>query len=166
MEPDIVDVIEFDEKHVDIEAIMHQIRQYLAHKHGTQPLISLQAPASSRLARDVYDELYEANQEFDQGHVTPYLTSTHIPVIGGVLQWFRTRLHSLVVFYVDRAADAQIRFNTHVIRVLNGIVHGIDTDQSPDRVRDLERRVEVLEKRLHALGASAETTTSGVQEDS
>jgi len=166
MNPDIVDAIEFDEKQVDIEAIMRQIRQYLAHKHGTQPPMSLEAPASSRLDRDVYDELYEANQEFDKGHVTSYLTPTHIPLIGGVWQWFRSRLHSLVMFYVDRAADAQIRFNTHVIRVLNGIVQGIDTDQTPDRVRDLERRVEVLEKQLHALGVCTETAASGVQEES
>jgi len=159
MNPDIVDAIEFDEKQVDIEAIMRQIRQYLAHKHGTQPPLFLEAPASSMLDRDVYDELYEANQEFDKGHVTPYLTPTHIPLIGGVWQWFRSRLHSLVVFYVDRAADAQIRFNSHVISVLNGIVRGIDLDQTPDRVERLERRVAELERQLQAQQVTTPKTT-------
>ena len=166
MNPNIVNTIELNEQQVDVESVMQQIRQYLAQTQGTQATQSVERPQAIMLDREVYDELYEANQEFDKGHVTPYLTPTHIPLIGGVWQRFRSQLHSLVVFYVNRAADAQIRFNSHVIRVLNGIVQGIDTDPTPNRVRDLERRVEVLEERLHALGAYAETTASGVQEDS
>jgi polyhydroxyalkanoate synthesis regulator phasin len=60
----------------------------------------------------------------------------------------------LVVFYVNRAAEAQTRFNTSVVRVLNGIVSGIDADQTPERVERLERRVAALEKQLKALASS------------
>jgi hypothetical protein len=151
MNPDIISAIEFDEEQVDIESIMRQIRQYLAQVHGTQAAAIVDRPQSTMLDREVYDELYEANQEFDKGHVTPYLTPTRIPVIGGLWQKLRWRLHELVMFYVDRATDAQIRFNSHTIRVLNGIVRGIDLDQTPDRVERLERRVAELEAQLGGL---------------
>ncbi len=141
MKPDIVDAIAFDENQVDIESIMRQIRQHLAQTHGTQAAVSVERPLSILLDREVYDELYEANQEFDKGHVTPYLTQSSIPLIGGLWQRLRLQLHSLVVFYVDRAVDTQTRFNSHVVQVLNGIVRGIDLDQTPDRVERLERRV-------------------------
>jgi hypothetical protein len=151
MNQDIIGAIEFDGEQVDIEAIMRQIRQYLAQERGTQVPSTIAIPQSVMLDREVYDALYEANQEFDKGHVTPYLTPTRVPLIGGLWQQFRLRLHSLVMFYVDRAVDAQIRFNSHTIRVLNGIVRGIDLDQTPDRVERLERRVADLEARLRGL---------------
>jgi len=151
MNQDIISVIEFDEEKVDIEAIMRQIRQHLAQARGVQIASIGERPQSVMLDREVYDDLYEANQEFDKGHVTPYLTPTHIPLIGGLWQQLRLRLHSLVVFYVDRAVEAQIRFNAHTIHVLNGIVRGIDLDQTPDRVQRLEHRVAELEARLQVL---------------
>ncbi len=154
MNPEIVDAIEYDEKHVDIEAIMRQIRAYLAQERGTRAASRIDEPTSIILDREVYDELYAANQEFDKGQVTPYLTPTHIPVIGGIWQRVRSQLHSLVIYYVDRAADNQMSFNVHVVRVLNGIVRGIDTDQTPDRVTELERRVEMLEKQIRRAGGT------------
>jgi hypothetical protein len=151
MKQDILSAIEFDEEQVDIEAIMRQIRQYLAQERGAQVPSTVASPQSAMLDREVYDELYEANQEFDKGHVAPYLTPVRVPLVGGLWQGLRWRLHSLVTYYVDRAADAQIRFNSHTVRVLNGIVRGIDLDQTPDRVERLQRRVAELEARLQVL---------------
>jgi hypothetical protein len=164
MNPDILDAIEFDENQVDIEAIMRQIRQHLAQTRGTQPAASIEQPRSVMLDREVYDALYEANQEFDKGRVTPYLTPSSVPLIGSLLQRVRARLHSLVVFYVDRAVESQIGFNSHVVRVLNGIVRGLDTDPTPDRVAELERRVAMLEMHLRALGERSDRTASEEQE--
>jgi hypothetical protein len=156
MNSDLVNAIQFDEEQVDIESIMGQIRQYLAQTHGTPVALPIDRPQSIMLDREVYDELFEANQEFDKGRVTPYLTPVRVPLIGKLWQGLRWRLHSLVTFYVDRAADAQIRFNTHTIRVLNGIVRGIDLDQTPERVDRLERRVTELEQRLQASASQVE----------
>ena len=156
MNPDIVNAIEIDEQQVDVEAIMRQIRQHLAQTHGGPVVQPSEKPRAIMLEREVYDELYEANQEFDKGHVTPYLTPTRIPLVGGLWQGFRARLHALVMFYVDRAVDAQGRFNSHTVRVLNGIVRGIDLDQTPDRVERLERRVAELEWQLQAQQGAAE----------
>ena len=46
MNPDILDAIEFDEKQVDIEAIMRQIRQHLAQTRGAQPAAPIEQPRS------------------------------------------------------------------------------------------------------------------------
>lgn len=162
MNPDVINAIRLDEEQVDIEAIMRQIRQHLAHTHGVQMIEPTERSRSIMLEREVYDELYDANQDFDKGHVTLYLTPSRVPLIGSIWQWLRSRLHSLVTFYVDRAVDAQIRFNSHVVGVLNGIVRGIDQDQTPDRVEHLERRVAELEQQLQALQV---TTPNAVQEN-
>jgi hypothetical protein len=164
MNSDVVDAVRFDESQVDIESIMRQIRQHLAQTRGTQTAALIEPPLSTVLDPDIYDELYQATQECDKVHVTPYLTPTHIPVIGGIWQRLRLQLHSLVVFYVGRAADTQVRFNTHVVRVLNGIVRGIDADQTGGRVTELERRVEVLEKQIHTLVARTDTAATGTEE--
>lgn len=151
MKSDIVNAIQIDETAVDIEAIMRQIRAHLAQTRGGQASAPVEAPRFSILDREVYDELHEANQEFDKGHVAPYLTPTRLPLIGGLWQRLRAQMHALVTFYVNQAVDAQVRFNTRAIRVLNGIVHSIDMDQTAERVERLERRVQELEARLARL---------------
>ena len=165
MNSEIIDAIQYDEQHVDIEAIMRQIRQYLAQKHGSQTPVSSEAPASVMLDREVYDELFEANQTFDKVHVAPYVTSNRVPLVGVLWQRVRSQIHALVVFYVNRAADSQVRFNSHVIRILNGIVQSLDADGAADRISALERRVEALEGQLHAPEARAATTASEVEGD-
>jgi|GEM_PF-938572 len=166
MNSDIIDAIEFDEKQVDIESIMRQIRQYLAQKQETQAASRIEEPTFVMLDREVYDELYEANQYFDKIRVAPYLTPVRIPLFGVLWQRLRLALHALVVFYIDRSVDTQMRFNTHVVRVLNGIVRGVDTDLTLNRVAELERRMEALEKQIHALGARTDTTAPEAREGS
>lgn len=165
MSPDIIDAIKFDETQVDIEAIMRQIRQYLAQKQGTAVVSRTEEQSPTRFRREVYDELFEANHDFDKVRIAPYLTPVRMPIIGALWQRLRSALHALVVFYVDRAADAQVRFNSHVVRVLNGIVEGIDSDRIPDRLGELERRVEALEKRVHSPGAGPNATGPREQGD-
>ena len=150
MDLETIAAIQYDEEHVDIESIMRQIREQLALKHGTRPSASRDMPGALFDA-DFYDELYQANQTFDRLYVAPYLTPVKAPLIGSLWQRVRLALHGLVVFYVNRLAEAQMRFNTHMIRVINRVVEAADNAENPDRIARLEQRIQALEARLQQL---------------
>jgi hypothetical protein len=152
MDSELLETVQYNGGPVDIEVVMGHIRDYLAKKHGsTRAHSPMQTPSSRILAPETYDELYQANQTFDKLHVAPYLTPVNIPVLGALWQKLRGGLHNIAIFYVNRLAEAQMRFNGHTVRVLNEIVRGIDADTTPDKVEQLERRVRELEARLAAL---------------
>jgi hypothetical protein len=152
MDSELIETVQYEGGPVDIEVVMGQIRDYLAKKHGGTRARSPMQTASSRiLAPETYDELYQANQTFDKLYIAPYLTPVNIPVLGALWQKLRGGLHSIAVFYVNRLAEAQMRFNGHTVRVLNEIVRGIDVDTTPDKLEQMERKVRELEARLVAL---------------
>ena len=157
MDSDTLATIRYDEEPIDIEVIMRQIREQLARQHGTQPTAPRDMPGIAFDAT-LYDELYAANQTFDQLYVAPYLTPSRIPLIGGLWQRVRLALHGLVVFYANRLAEAQMRFNAHAIRVLNEIVRSVDSAEMPDKVARLERTVQELEQRLATPGTRGTLT--------
>ncbi len=148
MGSDWISAIQYDEDHPNVEAIMRQIRERLAGEHGiSAPTVSDDAHRKP-FAREVYDELYEAHLASDRLYVSPYMTPTRVPILGPIWQRVRSLAHRLVVFYVARLAEAQMRFNAHVVHVLDGVVQGISADETPDKVQQLERRVQALEERL------------------
>jgi hypothetical protein len=152
MDSELSEAVQYEGGPVNIEVIMAQIRDYLARKQGDARARSpVQIPSSRILALETYDELYQANWTFDKLYVAPYLTSVNIPVLGAIWQKLRGGLHNIAIFYVNRLAEAQIRFNGHAVRVLDEIVSGIDANATPDRVEQLERKVRELEARLAAL---------------
>jgi hypothetical protein len=124
------------------------------------------------LDSEVYDELYHANQTFDKTYVTLYLTPVRVPLLSALWQSVRAKIHGLVLFYVNRLGETQIRFNSHVVRVLNAMVRDIDEDETPDQVAALEakvvrleRTVQELETRLATLeGPAAPAAKGPVQE--
>ncbi len=155
MDAELLKAVEYKDGPVDIEVIMEQIRDYLARKHGRERVRPPQRAVAGRiLDHDVYDELFQINHAYDQTFVAPYLTPVNIPLLGRLWQRVRGLAHALVVFYVNRAAEAQARINASVVRVLNGIVSSIDADQTPERVERLEKRVAELERQLKELAAS------------
>jgi hypothetical protein len=162
MEPELIESVRYEGGPVDIEVVMEQIRGYLAKKQGaTRTRASVETSASRILAPETYDDLYQANEAYDKLYVAPYLTPVRIPLVGALWQKLRGALHSIAVFYVNRLAEAQMRFNGHTVRVLNEIVRGLDADATPDKVVQLEQRVRALEaelmKREQQSGAPDET---------
>jgi len=151
MDLELVESVRYEGGPVDIEVVMDQIREYLAKKQGgTRVRSPLQTLSSRFVAPETYDELAQANQTCDKLYVTPYLTPVNIPLLGALWQKLRGALHNIAIFYVNRLAEAQMRFNGHTVRVLNEIVRGLDADTTPDKVEQLERRVRVLEAELMA----------------
>jgi hypothetical protein len=160
MEPELIESVRYEGGPVDIEVVMEQIRGYLAKKQGaTRTRAPVETSASRILAPETYDDLHQANQTCDKLYVAPYLTPVRIPLVGALWQKLRGALHSIAVFYVNRLAEAQMRFNGHTVRVLNEIVRGIDLDETPDRVERLERRVAELERQLQAQQVTAPKAT-------
>jgi hypothetical protein len=168
MNPEIVDAIEYDESQVDVESIMQQIREYLGRQSGKPArgagrgdfLLWPRGGAGSArnvLDSEVYDELYHANQTFDKSYVSLYLTPVRIPLLSALWQSVRARIHGLVLFYVNRLGETQIRFNSHVVRVLNAMVRDIDEDETPDQVAALEAKIVRLERTVQELEARLAT---------
>lgn len=165
MNSEMLGAIEYDEDQLDIEVIMRQIRQYLAQKQGEQVQVAVEIPPTSLFTPQVYDELYRATQTSDKLHVTPYLTEVRIPVIGPVWQRLRSKLHELVIFYVNRLAEAMMVFNAHVVHALKGIVQGMD-EEAASRIQRLEWQIKALERRLNGLeGEGSNVECEGDQLD-
>lgn len=155
MDPELLDVVKYEGGPVDVEEVMRQIRAYLAKKRGGTPVeLPSHWPSSGILAPHVYEELYQANQIYDKLYVASYLTPVRVPLVGGLWQRLRRELHHIAVFYVNRLGEAQIRFNAHIVRILNELVRHLDSDTTVDKVELLERRVQELEKRLAAIEQS------------
>lgn len=152
MDSELMEAVQYEGGPVDIEVVMGKIRDYLASKQGgTRAYSPMPRPTSRILAPETYDELYQADQTFDKLYVAPYLTPVNVPIVGAFWQRLRGALHSIAVFYVNRLAEAQMRFNGHATRVLDEIVRGMSADTTPDKVEQLERRVRELEARLTLL---------------
>lgn len=149
MDPELLDAVKYEGGPVDVEEVMKQIRAYLAKKQGKESVdLSPPLPLEGTLPSNVYEELYQANQIYDKLHVSLYLTPVRMPLVGGLWQKLRRGLHRVVIFYVNRLGEAQIRFNTHIVQILNEVVRYLDVDATADRIELLERRVQELEKRL------------------
>jgi hypothetical protein len=161
MEAELIESVPYEGGPVDIGVLMEQIRDYLAKKQGGASVRRpLRTPSSRFLSPETYDELDQANQTYDKLYVVPYVTPVKVPLFGTFWQKLRGALHSIAVFYVNRLAEAQMRFNGSAVGVLNEIVWGLDADQTPNRVAELERRVEALEKQIRTFADRTDTATT------
>lgn len=143
------DQIRFDpEGEIDIEDIMRQIRAHIARRQGQVSGAMMPPPRQGRLRPELYDELYQANVTFNKIALSPYLTPTRLPFVGRLWHRVRQAAHSLVIFYVNRLAVAQVAFNAHAVRVLNYIVRSLDEDETAERLARLEREVAELRAQL------------------
>jgi hypothetical protein len=109
------------------------------------------------LDAEVYDELYHANQTYDKLYVLPYLAPTRVPLLGSLWRRVRAKVHGLVLFYVNRLGETQMRFNSHVVRVLNGMVRDLDEDETPEQVASLHTKVLRLARTVQELDARLAT---------
>jgi hypothetical protein len=135
---------------LDTEAIMQEIRSRIrdrrakaraqgldweAYADGLYPL-----PPDAILSRELYEAVRSAGLGYDKVTVDMLLTENRLPLVGGVVQRVRRALHELVLFYVDRMAARQIRFNEQTARALAVLVRDLEGE-----VRDLRDRIGELE---------------------
>jgi hypothetical protein len=145
-----VDSFELEAPDLDIEAIMQEIRARLrarraearargldweAYADGLYPV-----PPGAVLSRDLYGAVHHAGLGYDKIPIEMALTETRVPLAGRLVHRLRAALHELVLFYVNRLAARQVRFNEHAACALALLVRDLEAE-----VRDLRARLAQLE---------------------
>jgi FkbM family methyltransferase len=135
---------------IDAEAIMQEIRTRIrarraeakargldweAYADGLYPL-----PPDAIMSRDLYEAVRYVGLGYDKVAVEMALTESRLPLVGGLVQRLRVALHELVLFYVNRLAARQIRFNEQTARALAALVRDLEAE-----VRELGARIAELE---------------------
>ena len=92
------------------------------------------------LSRDFHEAVRHVSLGYDKVGVDLALTETRIPLVGWLVHRLRAALHGLVLFYVNRSAARQIRFNEQTARALVALLRDLEAE-----VRDLRARVAELE---------------------
>jgi hypothetical protein len=135
-----------------VEQQLAQIQQYLdARQSAHQGRIAAQTHGD-RFSEAVYDALDEASVIIDSIQVKPFLTPSHLPVIGGLWQKVRAEAHDLVVFYVNRLAGLQAVFNREIVTTLSGLIR----DLEPGGRADIGDEVAALREEIAALRAEVQ----------
>lgn len=119
---------------VDIEAIMQQIRvQILARKEATTSGSASPLKISGkRFPPEFYEHLYQAGLAYDEVQVDMYVSKSSLPILGPAVEWLRSKLHELVLYYVNQLAAKQITFNTHMLRAVSVMAEELESLPAPE----------------------------------
>ena len=135
---------------LDTEAIMREIRarirarraeakarglDFEAYADGLYPV-----PPDALFSRDLYEAVRYVGLGWDKVGVEMALTELRLPLIGGLAQRLRAALHELVLFYVNRLAARQIRFNEQTARTMTVLVRDLEAE-----IADLRARLATME---------------------
>ena len=105
---------------INIETLMSQIREQIARKSTTVAKSDQeqQSLSGTRFPPDFYEHLRQAQLAHNQIQVPAFLSENNTPIIGGILQSIRLKIHELVLFYVNQVAANQVRVNAHLLQAL------------------------------------------------
>jgi FkbM family methyltransferase len=147
---DPIDNFQIEGDDIDAEAIMQQIRarirarraeakarglDFEAYADGLYPL-----PRDAILSRDVHEAVRYVALGYDKVSVELALTETRLPLVGRLAHKLRAALHGLVLFYVNRSAARQVRFNEQTSRALVALLRDLEAE-----IHDLRARIAELE---------------------
>jgi hypothetical protein len=140
---------------VSVDDLLEQIKRHIAAHRATAP-DKPQVRNRVNFSEMAYDRIEEAALLSETVFVRPFITPANLPVFGPVWQKVRNAAHQLVIFYVNRHAGAQVVFNREIVNGLRAVVQDLDQDGQlatglevaalRAQVRDLQRRLELLEK--------------------
>jgi len=162
------DVLSIRDPNIDVDALMAEIRAGLLRRRAQAEAQGMNfddlargryaAPLGERFPHQVYETLYLASMLRDQTQVEMLLTSSSVPVIGGLIQKVRAALHQVAMFYVNMAASKQISFNIDIVKALSELIQALDAEQHQKKIAALEARVAELERALNTrTGMNSET---------
>ncbi len=162
---DVRDVIEIRDPELDAEAIMRQIRENIRERRAEAEAKGLNYEAfveglyasqvSARFDHQIYYDLRRMSVGYDKVGVGLSLTESQLPIIAPLVQRVRRALHHLVIYYVNKLAAQQARFNEFVVRALTNLVKALEDGPTPDEVAALQAEVEALRDRIEHLEAQA-----------
>ena len=89
-------------------------------------------------------DLHQAREAYAQTWVSADVPEDGLPLLGRV----KRALHELIVYYVNRLAAQQMRFNAALLRIISGRRSECHSDQAALRreIEQLRARVERLER--------------------
>ncbi|MCO5184519.1 MAG: hypothetical protein M9928_18670 [Anaerolineae bacterium] len=115
---------------VEVEAIMQEIRTHILESKASRTTSGdLIVPAGGeRLPQAFYDHLYHAALVHDRLGVKLNVTPVRIPVFGRIIEWARTKVHQLVLFYVNQLAVQQTQYNYHILQAISLLAQEMEDD--------------------------------------
>jgi hypothetical protein len=164
---DIEEAISSYDPEVDAEAIMHQIRENIrrqrvhAEAQGREHETSGEGATSAshvgtRFDNRLYEALHRMSVGYDKVGVGLLLTGSTIPLVAPLVQWIRTALHRLVVYYVNTLASQQVCFNEQVFQSVTALVEELEEDPTSVEVEALRQEVAQLRAQVERLKAITE----------
>jgi hypothetical protein len=118
---------------VEVEQIMQEIRTHILAKKaaGTEAGDFVIPAGGERLPKEFYDHLYHAALAYDQIGVKLNVTQVNVPLFGRMIEWARTKVHQLVLFYVNQLAVQQTKYNYHLLQAVSLLSQ--EVEQGDDR---------------------------------
>lgn len=102
---------------IDIQRVMQEIEEQLWSQR-----IWEQVPAiPSNLSDETRASLQRVRELATHLYVECAVNHSGLPLIGSVITWLRTRLHSLVLYYINDLAHREVMLALALLRVLNHI---------------------------------------------
>ena len=143
------------DEHITSEALVAEVERRVAERRARLGPVDLvfptfghvstfpEPPAGSRIDPHLYYYLKQANNS-PASAVEPVLApspATQLPVVGRLWSRIRGQVHSLVLFYVNRAVRDQSRLNVELISTLNELTRVVQEQQAEiDALRAAGRR--------------------------
>jgi hypothetical protein len=157
-------IVEIQTPDIDAEAIMRQIRENLRsrRKEAEAGDFDLNRLAEGEYPRRFDDDLYRDIRQVSASASTMGVSLSvsgkgAVPILSALFRRVRRALHQLVIYYVNRLAAQQNRHNRQVLRVLMGLVRGLERESHSERLRELQDDVEALRNEVARLTALVET---------
>ncbi len=154
------DLIEIHDPEIDPAQIMEQIRERIRRRreelgYPSQAFPSFGAaeypgePVGEEYDADLYYHLRRANEQYHRLEVDLLLSPSPfssrlsaIPILGRWWERIRREAHQLVLFYLNRLAQQQVKVNRHLVSTLNRMAVQIQEQQR--RIRSLEEELRRL----------------------
>ncbi len=143
------------DEHITSEALAREVARRVAERRAQLGPVDLifptfghvstipEPPTGSRINPQLYYYLKQANHS-PAAAVEPVLApspATQLPVVGRLWGRVRGQVHSLVLFYVNRAVRDQSRLNVELISALNEMTRALQEQQAEiDALRAGARR--------------------------
>ncbi|KAA3661256.1 MAG: hypothetical protein DWQ04_16975 [Chloroflexi bacterium] len=117
----------------NIEDIMRDIRAEILTKQvtvgdGNEPIVPTDG---EHLPYEFYEHMYHAALAYDNTSIEMHVTKVNIPIIGGIIEALRGKVHALVLYYVKQNVSKQKEVNYHLLRALSIASKTIEEDNKP-----------------------------------
>ncbi|MCA9982613.1 MAG: hypothetical protein KDD89_17385, partial [Anaerolineales bacterium] len=109
-----------DEPELNIEEIMQQIRAaIIAQNDATDGTAGVPINVSGKyLSPEFYENLYQARLTYNKVEAKLLVTKSPVPLLGPVIDWLKSKIHELTMFYVNQLAAQQRAVNAYLLQAL------------------------------------------------